>query len=99
MPFEMAAPDRHDPPLAKLHRISPVAPSSAYMWPAGSTEHANTTPFAVVVGPDVVPQMAVNGFGGAIGAGVCQSTSPVAASSPDQTPSVVVEPSGSSHSL
>ena len=31
VPFEIAAPDRHDPPLGNSQRTAPVAPFSAYM--------------------------------------------------------------------
>src|SRR5687768_5014829 len=90
----MAAPDRHEPPLAKVHRIAPVAPSKAYMCPAKSNAQRNTTPFAVVSGPEVAPPpKGVPPNGGV----VCHSSSPVAASMPLITPVVVVAPSGNVH--
>ena len=51
----MAAPDTHEPPLVKSHSTTPVAALRAYMWPAGFSEQPNTTPLAVVTGPEVVP--------------------------------------------
>src|SRR5215208_4050213 len=83
MPSEMAAPDRHEPPLAKLHNSAPVAPFRAYMYPAGSSEQPNTTPLAVVTGPEVPPPC--DGV-------CCQSIAPVAALIPLHTPLVVVGP-------
>ena len=79
MPSEMAAPDRHEPPLAKLQRTAPVAAFRAYMCPSGSREQPNTKPFAVLTGPEVLPPN---------GGLVCQSTAPVTASKPLQTPEV-----------
>lgn len=87
MPFEIAAPERQEPPLANLQSSSPVAPSSAYMWPStGSSEQPNTTPLAVVTGPEVLPPW--DGV-------TCHRISPVAASNPVHTPCSVVVPEGS----
>src|SRR5262245_49762433 len=80
----MAAPERHPPPLAKLHKIAPVAPFNAYIWPSASRVHPNTTPLAVVTGPDEPPPKGEPGEG----LGVCHNNSPVAASMPLHTPSV-----------
>ena len=55
VPSEIAAPERHEPPLAKLHSSAPVAALSAYMYPSGSSEQPYTTPLAVVTGPEVPP--------------------------------------------
>src|SRR6187200_1370564 len=79
VPLEIAAPERHAPPLGKLHSSWPVAALSAYMWPSGSTEHPKTTPLAVVTGPDVPPPCVGR---------VCQMMWPSLASSADQTPVV-----------
>src|SRR3954447_17367463 len=89
----MAAPDRHEPPLANVHRMVPVAPSKAYMWPCGSSPQPNTTPLAVVTGPEEFPP---NGTPPNVGT-VCQSNCPVTALIPLQMPLVVVVPFGSFH--
>src|SRR3954469_13405776 len=89
----MAAPDRHEPPLAKVHRMAPVAPSKAYIWPCKSSRQPNTTPLAVVTGPEEPPP---KGTAPNVGA-VCQSNCPVTASMRLQTPLVVLVPFGSVH--
>src|SRR3954471_12946633 len=89
----MAAPDRHEPPLANVHRMAPVAPSRAYMWPCRSSAQPKTTPLAVVTGPEEPPP---NGTAANVGA-VCQSSWPVTASMPLQMPLVVVVPFGRVH--
>src|SRR3954470_10263467 len=89
----MAAPDRHEPPLANVHRMVPVAPSIAYMWPCASSPQPNTTPLAVVTGPEEAPP---KGTPPNVGT-VCQSNCPVMASMPLQTPLVVLLPLGSVH--
>src|SRR5262245_19228807 len=91
----MAAPDRHEPPLGNVHRMAPVAPFSAYMWPCASSEHPKTTPFAVVTGPEEPPPKNDPPNVGV----VCQSSSPVTASMPLHMPSVVVMPFGSIHGM
>src|SRR4029453_11606367 len=83
MPLEMAAPERQEPPLAKLHNSAPVAPLRAYMCPAASSEQPYTTPLAVVTGPEAPPPC--EGLR-------CQSISPVAALIALHTPAVVVPP-------
>src|SRR5690242_9347252 len=86
----MAAPDRHEPPLAKVHRMAPVAPLRAYMWPCGSSPQPKTTPLAVVTGPDDAPPNGTPPNGGA----VCQSNCPLTASMPLHIPLVVLVPLG-----
>src|SRR5262245_50336776 len=90
MPSEMAAPERHEPPLLKLHSSAPVAAFRAYMYPSGSREQPYTTPLAVVTGPEVPPP-----WEGAC----CQTISPVAALMPLHTPAVVVPPPNSGHGI
>jgi hypothetical protein len=92
-PSEMAAPDRHEPPLSKVHRMAPVAPLRAYMCPVASSEHPKTTPFAVVTGPEDAPP---KGDPPNVGT-VCHSSWPVTASMPLHTPLVVVVPFGRVH--
>src|SRR5215207_1798996 len=87
----MAAPERHAPPLANVHRIAPVAPSKAYIWPCASSPQPNTTPLAVVTGPEEAPP---KGTPPNVGC-VCHNNCPVMASMPLQMPLVVVVPLGS----
>ena len=47
----MAGLELTDPPLWKVQRIVPVAPSSAYIVPTASNAPAKTTPFAALTGP------------------------------------------------
>src|SRR5881397_3270739 len=89
----MAAPDRQEPPLANVHRMAPVAPSKAYIWPCESSAQPNTTPLAVVTGPEEAPP---KGTPPNVGT-VCHSNRPVTASIPLQTPLVVVAPLGRVH--
>src|SRR4051794_33815196 len=89
----MAAPERHEPPLANVHRMLPVAPSSAYMWPCGSSPQPKTTPFAVVTGPEEAPP---KGTPPNVGT-VCHSSWPVTASMPLHMPLVVLVPFGNVH--
>ena len=90
----MAAPDRHEPPLAKVHRMAPVAPFKRVhvaLRVERAAEH------------DAVGRRHRAG-GGARRRGlppnvgtVCHSSSPVTASMPLHTPFVVVVPFGSVH--
>ena len=86
VPSTIEGPSITDPPLAKLHRIFPVRPSSAYMLP--EYDPAYMTPFAVLTAPMSNEP--------AVGSAVCHSTSPVATSSADHDPQSMVGPFGNS---
>src|SRR6185436_21097295 len=76
------------PPLANCHRTAPVAAFNAYIYPCGSSEHPNTTPFAVVTGPEVLPPL---------GGAVCHRSWPVTASRPLHIPVVTIDAFGIVH--
>src|SRR3569833_832014 len=85
-PSTIEGPSSTVPPLSKLHRTLPVAPSSAYMEP--DCEPAYITPLATLTDPASIAPM--------VGSGVCQINLPVKTSSADQAPQVICCPPGTS---